>query len=199
MTREYLVADERKARIRDAAAELFASRGFHATSVEDICRAAGLSPGGLYRHYASKRHIVVAIVEDHSAAAAARVETAVATAGSDRAALAGALDALLDLLDDPPAAALQAEIVAESARSPQVASAATAYDERVRDIIRRVLTSAAAADSPAARDAAGAAELVQVVLDGIATRCAAHGSLDPGWRVLAHEVARTLIGGEDMP
>lgn len=198
MARQYLHAEDRKARIREAAGEMFASRGFHATSVDDICLATGLSPGGLYRHYPSKRHVVVAIVEDHAAQTAARLEAAVTTAGSSREAVVSVIDALLDPLADHPAAALQAEIVAESARSPEVAEAAAAHDERISDIIRRVLRAAAAPGSPAALDGVGAAELVQVVLDGIATRCAAHGSLDPGWRVLAHDVAATLVGHEDL-
>lgn len=53
-----------KARIVAAALELFAARGYAATSVADIERAVGLTPGagGLYRHYRSKEEVLDAAV-----------------------------------------------------------------------------------------------------------------------------------------
>jgi len=43
-----------RARIRDAAIRLFADRGAHGTTVRDITRAAGVSPGLLRHHFGSK-------------------------------------------------------------------------------------------------------------------------------------------------
>src|SRR5690348_15332512 len=43
-----------RARIRDTALRLFAERGIQATSVRDIARAAGVSPGLLRHHFGSK-------------------------------------------------------------------------------------------------------------------------------------------------
>jgi AcrR family transcriptional regulator len=55
-------------RIRSTAAELFASRGFAATSVRDIASAAGLTPGAIYNHFESKEAILNEIaVEGHQA------------------------------------------------------------------------------------------------------------------------------------
>lgn len=51
-------------RIRVTAAELFATRGFAATSVRDIAAAAGVTPGAIYNHFESKEAILNAIAVD---------------------------------------------------------------------------------------------------------------------------------------
>ncbi|MEO6880372.1 MAG: TetR/AcrR family transcriptional regulator [Mycobacteriaceae bacterium] len=45
-----------------AAAELFATRGYEAVSVEDVAAAAGLSAPGVYRHFADKQALLVEVV-----------------------------------------------------------------------------------------------------------------------------------------
>lgn len=52
-----------RARLLNAALELFASRGYAATSVDAIAEAAGVSAGLLYYHFASKTALLVAIFE----------------------------------------------------------------------------------------------------------------------------------------
>jgi AcrR family transcriptional regulator len=53
--------DARRAHILDAARECFAARGFHATSMRDVCAQAGISAGSLYRYFDGKADIVGAI------------------------------------------------------------------------------------------------------------------------------------------
>lgn len=48
-------------RLLEAAAEAFAARGFHATSTRDIASRAGLSPAGVYVHFASKEELLFQI------------------------------------------------------------------------------------------------------------------------------------------
>ena len=47
----------------EAAAELFASRGFHATSLEEIAHVAGFTRGAIYKNFKSKEDILIAVVE----------------------------------------------------------------------------------------------------------------------------------------
>ena len=54
------LADRRSA-ILDAAERCFAQSGFHQASMHDICVAAGMSPGNLYRYFASKEAIIAGI------------------------------------------------------------------------------------------------------------------------------------------
>ena len=50
------------ARIRQAALEVFAARGFSAASMADIARAADVSTGNLYRYFASKEVLLEEVV-----------------------------------------------------------------------------------------------------------------------------------------
>lgn len=48
----------RREEILDAAAVLFAARGFHGVPIEEIGRAVGISGPGLYRHFPSKESVL---------------------------------------------------------------------------------------------------------------------------------------------
>jgi AcrR family transcriptional regulator len=58
-----LKAPERRELLEAAAAELFARRGYEATTVEQICAAAGVSKPMLYRHFDSKRELARRLLE----------------------------------------------------------------------------------------------------------------------------------------
>ncbi|HTB49732.1 MAG TPA: TetR/AcrR family transcriptional regulator [Solirubrobacteraceae bacterium] len=71
--RRRLPAAQRRALIENAAARLFAERGYVATTVEDIVAAAGVSKPMLYRHFESKKELQIKLLErrrDELAAAA---------------------------------------------------------------------------------------------------------------------------------
>lgn len=53
----------KRAQIRKAAYRCFRERGYHETSVDDICREAGTSKGSLYWHYDSKQDVFIDILE----------------------------------------------------------------------------------------------------------------------------------------
>lgn len=53
--------DTKKEQIRRAALAVFARRGFHGTTVEDIAQEAGIAKGTIYLYYASKEEILIAI------------------------------------------------------------------------------------------------------------------------------------------
>jgi AcrR family transcriptional regulator len=57
---------QRRAEIMSAAAALFAQRGFHGVSIDDIGAAAGLSGPGIYRHFPSKEAVLAQMLLDIS-------------------------------------------------------------------------------------------------------------------------------------
>ena len=54
----------RRRQILDAAAACFARAGFHRTSMQDIVRESGISAGLVYRYFAGKDDMIVAIVTE---------------------------------------------------------------------------------------------------------------------------------------
>jgi len=54
-------AEDRRERIIQAAVECFSANGFHATTMRDICRAAGMSSGAVYGYFGGKEDIVEAM------------------------------------------------------------------------------------------------------------------------------------------
>jgi AcrR family transcriptional regulator len=49
--------EETRSHILDIAGELFAQRGYDATSVADICEGAGVTKGAFYHHFGSKQAV----------------------------------------------------------------------------------------------------------------------------------------------
>ena len=60
-----LPATERRALILDAAGRLFGARGYDATRLEEIAAAAGVTKPILYRHFASKQDLYLALLGRH--------------------------------------------------------------------------------------------------------------------------------------
>jgi TetR/AcrR family transcriptional regulator, transcriptional repressor of aconitase len=57
--------DARRDQILNAARRCFLRDGFHATSMQDLFAEAGLSSGAVYRYFASKDEVIIAIAEDN--------------------------------------------------------------------------------------------------------------------------------------
>lgn len=54
---------ETRLQLMEAALRLFSQRGYQATSVAEICSAAGASKGAFYHHFPSKQAIFLALME----------------------------------------------------------------------------------------------------------------------------------------
>src|SRR2546421_1778913 len=61
--RERLTRAERRARILDAAARVFAEEGYDRASIEQIADLAGITKPVIYHHFESKRDLYIALVE----------------------------------------------------------------------------------------------------------------------------------------
>jgi TetR/AcrR family transcriptional repressor of nem operon len=76
-------AAEHRERIIDAAGALFQSKGFGGVGVADVMKAADLTHGGFYGHFASKNDLIVRASERSMARAAANWRKLVAEALDD--------------------------------------------------------------------------------------------------------------------
>jgi AcrR family transcriptional regulator len=114
--------EARRQQIIEAAVSCFARKGFHKTTMQDICKAAGLSPGAVYNYFRSKEDIVAACAEmserrndDMVAAALAQDDV------SPLNAVGKALYALATQEGIAQAMNMDLELWAESTRNPRVA------------------------------------------------------------------------------
>lgn len=67
---------QRRQDILDAAEQLFYSKGYEATAVQDILDVLALSKGGFYHHFESKAQLLEAILAEKAQAMLARAEAA---------------------------------------------------------------------------------------------------------------------------
>lgn len=124
------LADDRRKQILAAAERCFARHGFHQTSMQEVCREAGLSPGSVYRYFRSKDDIIVAMVGEN------RQDTHIrfATAAANPDAIAGLLQLAEDVLthiNDPACGPLYFECTAEAMRNPRVAEVVRRDDQEI--------------------------------------------------------------------
>ena len=79
--------EQTRERIVAAAAELFESRGFHATSVDQVAAGAGYTKGAVYSNFDSKEDLFFAVYERRAERAIAEMEQAIADTGNGAEAL----------------------------------------------------------------------------------------------------------------
>jgi TetR/AcrR family transcriptional repressor of nem operon len=58
-----------KTKLLDAALSVIRAKGYSATTVDDICKAAGVTKGGFFHHFKSKEELAVAAAEHFAAMA----------------------------------------------------------------------------------------------------------------------------------
>ena len=91
-----------RARLLDAAVQVIRTKGLSATSVDDLCAAAGVTKGAFFHHFESKQALAVAAAEHWSQT------TGALFAAADYHAIADPLDRILGYLD------LRARLIAGS-------------------------------------------------------------------------------------
>lgn len=124
------VIDQRSAEILDSVRHAFADKGFDATSMQDLARAAGMSVGNFYRYFPSKS----AIVEGLIARDLQEIEAefgAIVKSADPRSALRDAIRHHIDSDHCSKDGRIMAEISAAALRKPEVGCIAQQMESRV--------------------------------------------------------------------
>lgn len=170
---------ERQIRILDAAERVFALAGFHAATMQDVAAEAGMSPGNLYRYFASKDAIIAGMAE--------RDRTLIAAdfAGLDpsKGSVLDQLEALgrRHLVEEPrEKAVICMQIWAEASRNPEMAQMCAAIDGTVVGGLAFAIAGAkASGELPPNLDDARFLQAVFMMADGFFCRRATDPAFDP--------------------
>ncbi|NJM34184.1 MAG: TetR/AcrR family transcriptional regulator [Rhodomicrobium sp.] len=170
----------RREHILDAAERCFAREGFHRTSMQDICREAGISPGALYIYFTSKEDLIAGICEREKTTFGYALASI-----ADSADFMGALAKVAEAhcLNEPSEKLrLQVEIDAEALRNPAVGEIVRGIDAFVVENFARVVTEAKAKGRIDPQiEPALLAQIVSIIGAGVDTRRA----LDPNFNAEA--------------
>lgn len=183
-------AQNRRNQVLQAAAVCFARSGFHAASMSEISKEAGMSAGHIYNYFDSKDALIMAFVDLHA---------------EDVLIKLGELDSLDDPLQsmidnapehiekhlDPHQHNLPLEMFSEASRNPKIAEALRAADrkvgERFRPIIKRERERRGLAVDDATLD--GRIDTMVSLFQGLSIRSIQRpdmnrAALEEGWRLV---------------
>lgn len=161
-----------RTRLLDVAVDVIRRQGFAATTVDDLCKAAGVTKGAFFHHFASKEELGTAVADHWSETTSALFAAAPYHRHPDP------LDRVLGYLDF---------------RRELIAGEVAAFTCLVGTMVQESHET-----SPPIRDACGASIFghSRVVQDDIAAAMAQHGTA-PGWTAagLARHFQAVLQGG----
>jgi AcrR family transcriptional regulator len=175
-------------RILQKALELFSERGYDATSVREICEAAGVTKPTLYHFYGSKEGVYRAIVEGALERFSAEVMRTLSGEGSARDRLRRMSRAYVDAaVREPDLARFLMALIHNSPRSAPATDFAGFYGGILKQVARVIDAAVATGEL-----AAGPTEVRLLVFMG-ALGEAMHGHLLAGRPDLTPELADTLV------
>lgn len=134
-----LPAARRKEQLLEVALPVFAARGFHLTSMNDVADAAGVTKPVLYQHFSSKRGLYLELLRSVGNRLMAEIQAATARADHPREQVEDGLRAYFCFVADQ-AAAYRLMFGGGTRRDPEFANEATrverAIAEAIADLIR---------------------------------------------------------------
>lgn len=185
-TRNDELHKRRRMQVLRAAADGFARKGIHQTTMQEICEVSGMSAGALYRYFPTKESIIVAFAEEERAEAA-KLISHLNSSPNIVSALTEVVPELVNGLTDENYGCLTLEVAAEATRNPAVKAAfeqnEAEFREQLSTALRRGQT-AGHVDPELDRDSA--VFLLMALFDGIAGRAAFSPQVDK------HRLARGL-------
>jgi AcrR family transcriptional regulator len=101
-TRRRLPKDERRAGIMDAAARVFADRGYEAASLDEIAEAAEISKPVIYDHFESKKALHIELLELQAGEMLEFMTRRAISEDTTQGQLAAGLEAFLEFVETHP-------------------------------------------------------------------------------------------------
>jgi AcrR family transcriptional regulator len=187
--------EQTRAQILDAAEKSIARQGYSATSVDDICQAAGVTKGGFYHHFSSKQALFLELVESWLSKLDVRLEAVGADAATvpERLLRMGKLGGEV-FQQRSGQLRILLEFWEQAAHDPMVWEAATAPFRRYQDSLAALIESGIAEGTLQRVDARIAGQTIVSLGVGLILQ----GVLDPqgsDWGQVVQESLRMLVDG----
>lgn len=169
---------ERALRILAAAERCFVKNGFHRSTMGDVAAEAGMSPGNIYRYFASKDALVAGLIEQD--------RLRVCDELTDILSSDNFMDNLVDLGrkyfidEDKDRLILTIEIWAEATRNPETARLLEGYEQEMRNQFIAFMDNAKERGHlPAGADSARLERLVSIFASGLIVRRCVISDFEP--------------------
>jgi TetR/AcrR family fatty acid metabolism transcriptional regulator len=189
------LSEERQSQIMEAAIAEFARRGFHATRMEDIARASGLSKGALYLYYRGKDTLIAAIMRTMLAWELRAARAAVAGGGSaTERLLAIAAMFVAEIERIAGAMPILLEFYAVAARQPAVRASLSASYVEFREVLAEVVRQGIASGEFRDTDPGAVAFTIIALMEGQGLLWAIVPQ-DDDWRAHGMAAVRLLLDG----
>lgn len=183
----------RRQQVLDAAAECFRRRGFHAASMAEIAKTAGMSPGHIYNLFENKDDIIAAIVERDCEEVLARIAE-FQQEGDLLQKMLAETEQAIDEHSQVAKSALQLEVLAEASRNPKLAAVVrksqALVNEHAQALVRQSLGEHAAALTP--QEIQGRALLLGALFNGLTVLSVRDPALGQQTPVIAPVMRRVL-------
>ena len=171
-------AAQRRHQVLDAAAICFRNHGFHGASMAQISKTAGMSPGHIYHYFDSKEAIIAAIVDRDLEEMMEWTEIFYSSDDILQSMLDG-VECGVEANTDPECAALMLEIMAESARNPQIAATVKKCNQigrqRLSDLLIKEMAQRCAVSSV---DVQVKTDLIAAMFDGLLMKSIHNPTMD---------------------
>lgn len=134
--------EARKQQILDAAAAAFSRKGFHQTTMADICTEADLSPGAVYRYFISKEDIIAAMADERRREGLSLIEAVKRERHETLDVLDELAEQFFSRLGDIQGCALDIELWSEAQANPRVRDAMKLDSTEICDSFAEIIAHA---------------------------------------------------------
>jgi AcrR family transcriptional regulator len=166
-----------RARLLDAAAEVFAGRGFESATIDEVAAAAGYTKGAVYSNFASKTDLLIALLERRIESQSAQYSPQFE--GQNLEAVARGLEPADRMADaERQFLVLAMEFWLHAMRDDRTKHLVAEQYERAREIVAGWLV-AAGYDAADTSSSELTAREVAIVIEALATGVKLQAALDP--------------------
>jgi len=131
-------AAERREQLLRTAVGVFAEHGYHATSMNDVAEAAGVTKPVLYQHFSSKRELFIELLDDIGAELRETIAKATADAAGPRQQIEQGFRAYFSFVEESTDA-FRVLFGSGARRDPEFASFARAVEASIAEAISELI------------------------------------------------------------